>query len=410
MQHHDQIVEEPTAAPIEANAEEALMRHILRLGAARDGHVAIRFHPSRLTRSYNRKHLRTAAGMLCELMQPLPQEPFILRDGDIVLVGKGFDGRKLAEAVEMLRYLLSGHPLAANRGEEPPYTAYDLATNHLPLFASLQRLAQTPPRIAAGSRPALVREVSRNALHAARVGELVRRIGRLELANIVRQQTVWAIRPDEAPQPVFDEVFVSVEGLRDAIGLGREFSDDPQLFQLITRSFDKYMLATLLRDRSSAKRPISINVSLQTLRAPEFLKFESQRSSDWQGQIILEVPFAGIWSDLGAFFEIMRMVRQSGFACCIDGVPYSALPLVNFGRIEADFIKVTWDDALLQLDEDDLRSVCKSLNACGKERVILTRCGRQEALQFGHAASIHLFQGWHIDTMAKSRAPAPKSS
>jgi hypothetical protein len=51
MQHHDQIVEEPTAAPIEANAEEALMRHILRLGAARDGHVAIRFHPSRLTRS-----------------------------------------------------------------------------------------------------------------------------------------------------------------------------------------------------------------------------------------------------------------------------------------------------------------------------------------------------------------------
>jgi hypothetical protein len=30
---------------------------------------------------------------------------------------------------------------------------------------------------------------------------------------------------------------------------------------------------------------------------------------------------------------------------------------------------------------------------------VLTRCGRQEAIRFGHAVGIHLFQGWHLDRM-----------
>jgi EAL domain-containing protein (putative c-di-GMP-specific phosphodiesterase class I) len=233
-------------------------------------------------------------------------------------------------------------------------------------------------------------------------------LSKLELANMVRQQTVWTIPPGEEPRPLFDELYISVDGLREAIGLGREITNDPQFFQLVTRAFDKYMLATLLRDRSADKRAISINVNLQTLLSSDFVKFEHQRPLGWHGQIILEVQLANIWSDLPAFLSVVRAAKQNGFSCCIDGVTHHALPLIDFQRLEVDFIKVVWDDALLQLSEASLRDICRAFNVCGKERVILTRCGRQEALQFGHAANLRMFQGWYIDAIRRERIRTPR--
>jgi EAL domain-containing protein (putative c-di-GMP-specific phosphodiesterase class I) len=227
---------------------------------------------------------------------------------------------------------------------------------------------------------------------------------------MVRQQTVWTIPQgaEPRPQPLYDELYISVDGLREAIGIGDELADDPQFFQLLTRAFDKYMLSTLLPDRSAEKRPpISINVNLQTLLSPDFIKFEHQRPSGWHGQIILEVQFANIWSDLGAFLSVARAVRENGFSCCIDGVTHQALALMNFDRLEADYIKVVWDDALLALDEASLRDVCRAFRACGSDRAILTRCGRQEAVQFGLAANLRMFQGWYVDGIGRGPAQKP---
>lgn len=390
----------------EGNAEDALVRYVLRLGPAREGHRAVHLHLSRITRNYRgRKHLRIAASMLEELLGPLPHPPFMLRNGDIVLIGKGIDDRKVADSIEMLRYLLSGEPLARTAGGEASlFTIHDLESEYPQILASVRQISEAQVRSDTARDVANARRSTKSAWQSGRVGELMDRLGRLELANMVRQQTVWTAPPGERPQPLFDELYISVDGLREAIGLEGEIADDPQVFQLVTRAFDKYMLSTLLRDHSADKRPISINLNLHTLLSPEFFRFEHQRPLGWHGQIILEVQFANIWSDLPAFLSVMRTVKQSGFSCCIDGVTHHALPLINFHRIEADFIKVIWDDALLQLTEASLRDVCRALSACGKDRVILTRCGRQEALQFGHAANIRMFQGWYMDGIGRERA------
>ena len=399
----------PAGAATEADTEDALMQYVVRLGHARAGLSAIQFHLSRITRNYRgRKHLRIAASMLRELMDPLPRPPFILRNGDIVLISKDIDQKKVADSIEMLRYLLGGEPLVRMAGGIAAlFTTYNLETDHSQLLANVRHLSESQARADKARGLAAARQPAKGAaLHSARVGELMDRLGQLELANMVRQQTVWTIPPEEPPQPLFDELYISVDGLREAIGLGQEIADDPQLFQLITRAFDKYMLSTLLRDRAAGKRPISINMNLKTLLSQEFFRFEHQRPLGWYGQIILEVQFADIWSDLPAFFSITQAMKQTGFSCCIDGVTHPVLPLVNFDRFEADFIKVIWDDALLQLDETSLRDVCRAFNACGRERVILTRCGRQEALQFGHAANIRMFQGWYIDRIGREHARA----
>jgi hypothetical protein len=409
--HHPDPDDIPAQAG-DADADDALLRYVTRRGAARAGHQALHFHLSRITRSFRtRKHLRVAAGMLKELMAPLPRPPFILKNGDIVLIGKTIDQSRIAEATEMLGYILAGEPLTRGPAEDSAlFTLYDLETHYRILLGNVRHIADTEARADAARRPA------KSDFQPARIGALIERLGQLELANMVRQQTVWTVPPsgETQPKPLFDELYISVDGLRAAIGFEGDIASDPQFFQLVTRAFDKYMLATLLQDRSAEKRPISINVDLQTLLSPEFQKFEHLRPSGWHGQIILEVQFANVWSDLAAFLAVARAVKENGFSCCIDGVSHHALPLVNFHRLEADYIKVVWDDALLALDEASLRDVCRAFRDCGSDRAILTRCGRQEALQFGLAANLRMFQGWYVDGLGRtphiSRKATPRAS
>ena len=90
----------PLAA--DSDADDALVRYVTRLGAARGGHHAVHFHLSRIARNYRtRKHLRVAASMLKELMAPLPRPPFLLKNGeqkDAPRPGKdvGFNGLEVA--------------------------------------------------------------------------------------------------------------------------------------------------------------------------------------------------------------------------------------------------------------------------------------------------------------------------
>jgi EAL domain-containing protein (putative c-di-GMP-specific phosphodiesterase class I) len=393
------------AAP--GSAEEALMRFVMRMGAERQSHVAIQFHLSRITRAHrNGKHLSIAANLLREMLGPMLHGPFVLRDGDIVVVRRPAEPDRLNEAVETLRYLFAAEAPLAEGGLQP-YTLFQLETEHLILLQGLLRLSEAEDRRVLQGRRQVTPRPAGPLLPPAEIGTLMQRIGKLELANYLRHQTVWSFGAPDTPRPMFDELYVSVAELSDALGLAPEMAKDPQVFGLITRAFDKYVLATLLKDHAEARRPISININLQSLLSSEFLEFESQRHARWRGQIILEMQFANIWSDLESYFAVTQSAREDGFGCCIDGVTYQALPLANLRRLEADFVKLIWDDAMLSLDETGLREICRAIKDCGTERVVLARCGREEALQFGLAASIRLFQGRYIDGAARELQTAP---
>lgn len=60
------------------------------------------------------------------------------------------------------------------------------------------------------------------------------------------------------------------------------------------------------------------------------------------------------------------------------------------------YVKVVWDDALLQAADGAMRELRAAIADCGAER-ILTRCGRRQAIDVGQAMGIELFQGWQVD-------------
>ncbi|HZB94229.1 MAG TPA: EAL domain-containing protein [Stellaceae bacterium] len=381
--------------------EEMLYAYLQQVAELRSGQRALIFRLSRLQRSHRRdKHLQIVANMLQEVLDQYPGRLFQLRNGDVVMVCKGITRKAIDETTELLRYLFNDDPLAREGAEQADFcVAYDLEVNHPDFLAALEEIRESEAKLR-NTRPPpvnLAASGETGPLDSARASDLIAAMNRIDLSTMGRRQTVWEMVPGKPAQPRFDEFFFSIDKLRSAIGDNFDLAKDRQLFFYLMRWLDRYMLTTLLRDHLHFHRPLSVNVNLSTLLSPEFATFDGQRPTDWRDRLILEIQLADLWSDLPAFLTLSEGLKRRGYQRCLDGVLYKALPFINFRRFDVDYVKVVWDDALLQLDDKTLRELCAAIADCGKGRIVLTRCGRREAIRVGQAMGIQLFQGWQVD-------------
>lgn len=385
--------------------DQALYAYLDQLPPGRSGQRALVCRLSRLMRAHRReKHLQIVANMLQDVTRQFPGRFFSLRNGDFVLVSKGITRKALDEITDLLRYLFNDDPLTREGVERADFCAsFDLEVSYAQFLAALDEIRDSEIKRAGAaarriaSSEAELRALGPGAPDHKRVGELLEAMACIDLSAMVRRQTVWEMVPDKPPQPRFDEFFVSIDRLREATGPNFDLAKDRQLFQYLMRWLDKHMLATLLREASGVSRPVSVNISVATLLAPEFVAFDQRRPTGWRDRIILEVNLSDLWSDLPAFLSVSQVIRSRGYLQCLDGVIHQALPFLHFERFDFDFVKVMWDDALLQLDDKALRRLCEAIAECGKHRVVLARCGRREAIRVGQVLGIQLFQGWQVD-------------
>lgn len=376
-------------------AEDLLQRYVALLSDVRAGQRAVRFYLSRLQPLHRRdKHILIATNMLEELVGPFPGKIFALPSADVVVICKGITQKVIDDGVEVLRYLFNDDPLIKLGGRAGEFFAvYDLQLDYDGFVASLP--SSRPAK--AESLVAGMEAAGDDAFDPSRLAGLLNAIGRLDLSALVRRQTIWAMLRDKAPRPMMDELFVSIGDLRQAPGMSFDPDRDRQLFQYMTRRLDQYVLSTLMRDHSDTVRPLSINVNLATIRSADFRKFEERRTVAWRNRLMMEFQLADMWLDFPAFLAAMRRLHERGYLRCLDGVIYNALPYLKFERLDVDFVKVIWDDALLQLDEPTLEEFCTAIRSGGVHRIILTRCGRPEAIHFGQAVGIQFFQGRAVD-------------
>lgn len=396
-----------TLIPNEAKtppAEAQLLNHVQHLSDARSGQRAVLFHLSRLQR-HNRRdtHLQIAANMLEDIVLRFSGRLFVLATGDIVLICKSARRKTLEGAVALIRYLFNDDPLAQHDDTGGEFcTLYDLETDYDRFLGVIRRLKEAQERRLAGDLPRRGEPPSRprRPLDPEHLGEVLGIIARADLSNVMRRQAVWSLPPGAPPQRLFEELFVSIDELGQALAPDYQLGNDRWLFQYLTQALDRRVLSQLIHDYPSLSRGLSINVNVATLLSPEFAAFEEYLPMRARGKIVLELQLADIWSDVGAYLFAENVVKQHGYRLALDGVRRRALPLIDAGRLGVDYLKLIWEDALLALDAEELQEFRQAVEAT-PARIILMRCDRAEALSFGHAAGISLFQGWYLDRLTR---------
>lgn len=390
--------------------ERLLLDYVQRLESHRDGRGMVQIHLSAL-RPFNRRdqHMRAAANIFEPIIKAMAGQLFTLKSGDMFFFFKNEVRGDTETAVQQVKYMFSDDPLVADEAETHTIFATWLDAVHE--FEEIQRVIQV---LADAEERRLEEAKSRMDARAAlrakqKMGEpmtpeILSRIEealiRADLSNLVRRQFACSIDENMVPEQRFSELFISIQDLRETLMPGVNLVANRWLFNHLTETLDRRMLSMLSKtDRIGISGEISFNINIRTLMSPEFMQFDDNMAASRRGAMIIELQKEDIFSDLGTFLFAREFVQSKGYRVSLDGLTFEAMQIIDHRRLGANMIKLIWNSELNDGGENVVAQVRKMTDDLGGERVVLCRCDNREAIDFGMAAGIGLYQGRYVETL-----------
>ncbi|HLZ67272.1 MAG TPA: EAL domain-containing protein [Aliidongia sp.] len=403
----------PAQAEISTNQEYRLLEHIDRLSRHREGRRAVHIHLSRL-KSENRRdhHLRIAANTFENQVKSYEGQLFQLANQDLFFVYRDVDPAEMDEAVMRLRYLFTDDPLVQDSDEADGFsTWYDLERQYGELHTVAQALyddvQKRQKRLAqiAGAGGAVG---GKPPINPHRLGELIDTIGKADLSNLMRRQAVFAILTTQPPQPLFRELFISIGDLQKLVLPNYDILANRWLFQYLTETLDKRMLAMLSRnDDPAIAHSFSLNLNVSTILSKEFMAFDASLKAGARGTIVLELQMLDVYADIAAFTFARDFARERGYRLCLDGLNELTLPIVDREKLGIDLVKLQWKANMADERLPEKRVKIKEMiERTGKAKIIMCHVDTEDALRFGHSMGIAMYQGRFIDQLVAPRNAA----
>ncbi len=399
--------------------EKRLLHDLKRSASNTKGRWAIQLHLSKLQPKSRPEHaLRGTEANFNLLVTREGVRFYWLRSNDCMVFFNASLADAIRSALVKVRFLFAGDPLVDKfqtvgqdaQDGDPLVTWYTLDQDYDALLQEAQsRVAEH--KAPGTSRPRRQRAAP-GATSERRVGapltapvlaRVETALASADLSSHIRRQPICALVGKASPDPVFTEVFVSIGDLRAALIPHVELASNPWLFQHMTQTLDRRVLAMLTRrDDRTLSEGFSINLNVRTILSDDFLRFDDSLSPGSHGTVVLELRSEDIFADLNAFFFARDFVRQRGYRVCIDGLTWRTLPFIDATRLGVDLVKLAWSDDLPRvLEREEGALVRAAIESGAHGRAILARCDDEKAIEFGQEVGITLFQGRYLDGIMK---------
>jgi EAL domain-containing protein (putative c-di-GMP-specific phosphodiesterase class I) len=201
-------------------------------------------------------------------------------------------------------------------------------------------------------------------------------------------------------------MYIHIADLRAMLRTDVDLLSNRWLFKYLTQILDSRMLEMIQRAPARwLATPISLNLNIPTLLSTRFAEFDAAIKPAARASIVLELQIADVFLDMGAFLAAKDTVQKLGYRVCLDGVTDISFPQIDRQRLGFDLIKLIWNaDSEMDIGSERNRKLAEAIRQCGANRVILTRCDNQHAVEYGQALGITLFQGRHLDGQLNPRA------
>ena len=393
-----------------SSQEDLLLDYVRPLEMHKEGRKAVQIHLSRL-RPINRRdhHVRIAADSFENLIKGLLGQLFVLKNSDLFFIYKREAEPGVETAVQKVRVLFSDDPLleeedaAGNRFS----TWYDAETEFDRILQFVQGLADEEEKKEAEVRSKMDTRTAlkaRQELGEPMTPEILARVetamARADLSNLVRRQDACVLGPKGEPDSKFSELYISIKDLQETMLPGVNLTSNRWLFQYLTRTLDRRMLAMLGKtDHITISGDISFNLNVSTLLSQEFLGFDDNVPASRRGHMVVELHKLDIFADLGAYTFAREFVQERGYRICIDGLTHQTMSMIDRERLGADMVKLVWHPEMADRGEEVQSEVRSMIQRTGENRVVLCRCDDREAVDFGRSVGIAVFQGRRIETL-----------
>ncbi|NQV85173.1 MAG: EAL domain-containing protein [Rhodospirillales bacterium] len=392
----------------DTSEESLLLSRLKRVEANPTGVYAVHLNLSQLRKSNRQPHfINIATRSLDGLIENFEATVFALHNADVVLICRNVPVDDADTAVDKVRALFSEDPLLVVEDgafEDAFSTWYDLSQpEEFSVFMAVANdLAVEAQRAAQQQILTKVKEDKDRGdpLSSLNLAAINQNLQTTRVADMIHNQSCLQMGPGGPGDVLFREHSISMIELKKRIAPDVNLFASPWLFQYLTETLDKRMLAVLgNRDFDKLPFAISLNLNVSTVLSRDFQKFHQIVGKN-TAKVVVEMQVLDIFADMNTYGYARDTLQERGYRVVVDGLNPLALQFLDPGLLKSDFVKINWDsDYEGEVDPariEDMRSVIAST---GKEGVILARVDTEAAVKWGLSLGISRFQGFFVDDM-----------
>jgi EAL domain-containing protein (putative c-di-GMP-specific phosphodiesterase class I) len=386
------------------------------------GWTAIHFNLDRLMEQFKSDYqVKIAINLIHDMLKGYEGGIYQLVDNGIIVMAGELEKHVHDKLIFQLRYLYMDDPIAYyENGEENAdfATSYDLRREWQPFMDMCTRRMAVLVRKTSSSERA-TKEITaddasderrklgaRNDLSASKLADIERDLDRMDIQRVLRRQPICAVLPNHTMRRVFDELYVHISHLRQVLKSDVDFFSDRWLFKYFTGVLDQIMLDTIVQNPVRfLESPVSVNMNVETIISHRFDQFDNAIKPSAKVAMVVEIPVVDVFADMVGFTTARKHLQKLGYRVCLDGVSTDNFTMLDREKLGVDLVKLQWNaDVESDLNSPHNQSLIKSVQAMGSNRVILCRCDNKQAVQYGQALGISLFQGRYIDSVLNPNA------
>ncbi len=222
--------------------------------------------------------------------------------------------------------------------------------------------------------------------------DLHRILGQADLANQCRRQTIWQLEHGQTPRAIADEIWVSISVMEQITGL--PLRNNLWLFGKTTELLDQRMIALMLSEQNSLRRPLSINLHLSSVISTNFVRLITDKPASQVRQMQVEIPFIEWRKDSALRRTALQVLTQHGIHLVLDGIQPQDIPYLDEDDWHlAEYLKFDAETAILHRQLAAIANAPENHRALLRQKAIFCHCDTSDAVIAGIGIGVHHFQG-----------------
>lgn len=316
---------------------------------------------------------------------------YIMSNGDFVILGKNITQETVDEAVTKLRQGLSADPVLHGQDCSQFATVFEFPANFVTFYKYVEEMLESDVQNEALLLP------QKRPIEANEIDGVIAELDEIDIAELVKRQSVIKIKGANQFEVLFQEFFVAVKDLSLQFDKNLDLVANHWLFLYMTQALDKKTLASFFSAAlKNWPKQISLNLNLSSVFSREFIDFARNFLKPEQ-KVLVEVQLMDVFNNLQLYFEAKEILNQGGHKIVLDEVQPAALKMLNLKNLKPDMVKLFWEP-LLEFEPFNPKYK-EIIDTLGKENFILAKCDSQAALKWGISYGITTFQGPFMDNI-----------
>lgn len=361
---------------------------------------------------FRRQDNKVLADLFMASTQGALVKPFSLPNEDFLVIFSKKSEDEIASTLVKLRFMWHEDPVvvsASTLQESGVAVFYDLGAEGADFSKKLILSCHTSSEKEQPVQKTVIRSPfesgsarGRHELTPEMLAKVQKIISVADFSSFIRRQAVCAIIGKSMPQRVFEEVFVSIPDMRDALLPDVDLISNPWLFMALTETLDKRVLEIISHhDDGALTGNFSVNINVSTILSDDFLRFDDSINGAMRQTIVLELQLPDIFSDIRSFILAKTFAKARGYKICIDGITVDRLKYLNRKGLDCDLMKIIWNPAFVDIIGED-EHFMDYMNKAERAKIILCRVEDAAAVEAGNSLGINLYQGRYVQRLLNS--------